>query len=340
MRSADSVAAEASVSTVSRGLASLLLGVALTGWPQFSAAGTWTDRPASEWLEKMARAAQNLNYDGTFVYRNGDRMESMRIIHLATPSGERERMFSLTGAAREVLRDNEKVTCILPDHQSVVVAKSRPRSVTLRVFHPREGFARYYSLSSQPGARVAGRKTAFIKVTPKDEYRYGYRLWLDRVTGLLLKSELVGDAGRALEQIVYTDIKIPATIPAELLEPAISGEGYTWYTANGSETTATVGMSSDWAVAWLPDGFEMSERMLDPTSLSRMPIEHLVYSDGLASISVFIERMSSSAELIEGHSNMGAINAYGRVYDDYQITVVGEVPSITVERVADSVRRR
>jgi sigma-E factor negative regulatory protein RseB len=207
------------------------------------------------------------------------------------------------------------------------------------VFHPREGFAKHYALSSQPGARVAGRKTAFIKVTPKDEYRYGYRLWLDRVTGLLLKSELVGDSGRALEQIVYTDIKIPATIPAELLEPAISGEGYTWYTDNGSKTTATRDMSSDWSVGWLPDGFEMSERVLDPTSLSKMP-EHLVYTDGLASVSVFIERQSSATEPIEGHSNMGAMNAYGRVHDEYQITVVGEVPSITVERVADSVERR
>jgi sigma-E factor negative regulatory protein RseB len=325
------------MATARRGLASVLFGLGLSAWFQLSVAGTWSERPASEWLEKMAAAAQSLNYDGTFVYRNGDRMESMRIIHLATPDGERERMFSLTGAAREVLRDSEKVTCILPDNQSVVVTKSRPRAVTLRVFDPPEGFSRHYVLSSQPGERVAGRKTALIKVRPKDEYRYGYRLWLDRVTGLLLKSELVGDAGRALEQIVYTDIKMPATIPDELLQPAISGAGYTWYSDNGSNAPQ---MTNAWFVGWLPDGFEMSDRVFDPTSLSKMPIEHLVYTDGLASVSVFIERLSSAAEVIEGHSNMGAMNAYGRVQGDYQITVVGEVPSITVERVADSVERR
>ncbi len=332
--------ADALIFAARRGFASFVFGVAFTAWSYSSVAGTWTERPASEWLEKMANASQSLNYDGTFVYRNGDRMESMRIIHRATPGGERERMFSLTGAAREVLRDSEKVTCILPDSQSVVVTKSRPRSVTLRVFDPKEGFARHYALSSQPGERVAGRKTALIKVTPKDEYRYGYRLWLDRVTGLLLKSELVGDAGRALEQIVYTDIKMPATIPDELLEPAISGEGYTWYTDNGSKSLSASDTGDAWSVGWLPDGFEMSERVFDPTSLSKMPIEHLVYTDGLASVSVFIERTSSATERIEGHSNMGAMNAYGRVHDDYQITVVGEVPSITVERVADSVERR
>ncbi len=340
MRSGGSAHPDVIMATARRGVTSVVLGLALTVWSHLSLAGTWSERPASEWLEKMAAAAQNLNYDGTFVYRNGDRMESMRIIHLATPNGERERMFSLTGAAREVLRDNEKVTCILPDSQSVVVTKRRPRAVTLRVFDPREGFSRHYVLSSQPGERVAGRKTALIEVRPKDEYRYGYRLWLDRVTGLLLKSELVGDAGRALEQIVYTDIKMPATIPAELLQPAISGAGYTWYSDNGSNTLPVAEMASGWFVGWQPDGFEMSDRVFDPTSLSRMPIEHLVYTDGLASVSVFIERLSSAAEGIEGHSNMGAMNAYGRVHGDYQITVVGEVPSITVERVADSVERR
>lgn len=331
---------DALISSLRRGLAPFVFGVAFTAWSHLSFAGTWSERPASEWLEKMARASQSLNYDGTFVYRNGDRMESMRIIHRAAPGGERERMFSLTGAAREVLRDSEKVTCILPDNQSVVVTKSRPRSVTLRVFDPRDGFAKHYELSSQPGERVAGRKTALIKVKPKDEYRYGYRLWLDRVTGLLLKSELVGDAGRALEQIVYTDIKMPATIPDELLEPAISGDGFTWYTDNDPLTPAAMSTAEPWSVGWLPDGFDISERVVDPTSLSRMPMEHLVYSDGLASISVFIERLTSATEGINGHSNMGAINAYGRVEDDYQITVVGEVPSITVERVADSVERR
>lgn len=326
--------------SLSRWMATAVTGVMLAGWPLPPTAGTWSEKPASVWLEKMAEAARSLNYDGTFVYRSGDRMESMRIIHRATPEGEQERMYSLTGAAREVLRDSRTVTCILPDKKSVVVTKSRPRTVSLRVIDPREGFSRYYALSSQAGERVAGRKTALISVMPVDRYRYGYRLWLDRVTGLLLKSELVGDAGRAVEQIVYTDIKLPDRIPDHLLKPAISGDGFTWY-QNNQEPKAEASPSSDqWGVGWLPRGFEMSSRGFDPASLSRMPVEHRVYSDGLASLSVFIERLNAAAEPLDGHSNMGAINAYGRVLDTFQITVVGEVPSITVERVADSVVKR
>lgn len=288
----------------------------------------------------MAQAAHTLNYDGTFVYRNGDRIESMRIIHRASPDGGRERMYSLTGAAREVLRDSKKVICILPDNRSVVVAKSRPRSVALRVLDPEEGVAKHYLLSVREGERVAARNTVKILVNPRDEYRYEYRLWLDRVTGLLLKSELVGDSGRALEQIVYTDLKLPADIPDALLEPAISGEGFTWYRDDASQDYSPPDSGNDWSVGWLPEGFHMSDRVFDPTSLSRMPVEHLVYSDGLASLSVFIETLGSASERLEGHSNMGAINAYGRVLGDFQITVVGEVPSITVERVADSVAPR
>lgn len=302
--------------------------------------GTEFDESAHAWLTRMADATQTLNYDGTFVYRNGDRIESMRIIHRASPGEERERMFSLTGAAREVLRDKNKVTCILPDSQSVVVVKSRPRSLAPHVFDPQDGFTQFYRLSAHPGERVVGRETTRVSVEPIDEYRYGYRLWLDQLTGLLLKSELVSGQGSALEQIVYTNIRLPAHIPDELLMPDISGDRYTWYTDDRPLTRTDTGAGHRWVVTWVPEGFTMSDRAYDPTSVSRNPVQHLVYSDGLASMSVFIERLDDAKERLEGLSGMGAINAYGSVIGDYQVTVVGEVPELTVEKVGQSVRRR
>jgi sigma-E factor negative regulatory protein RseB len=249
-------------------------------------------------------------------------------------------MVSLSGAPREVLRDSEKVTCILPDNRSVVVAKSRPRSVALRTFDPQEGFAEHYRLSTGSGERVAGRDTMMVSVDAVDEFRYSYRLWLDRITGLLLKSELIGEADQALEQIVYTDIKLPARIPDHLLEPSISGEGFTWYREDTAKTTSEAQTNDAWSVGWLPEGFEMSDRVYNPTGVSRMSVEHLVYSDGLASVSVFIERLDTAAERLEGPSRMGAINAFGSVINSFQVTVVGEVPGVTVERVGKSVTRR
>lgn len=296
---------------------------------------------AQRLLERVAEAATRLNYDGTFVYRNGDWMESMRIIHRAGNPGGRgsqARLLSLSGAAREVIRDENRVTCILPDSESVQISKSKPRAVSgFSVFNPRGDFQQHYSLSTAAGERVAGRDTRQVSVMPKDMYRYGYQLSVDKETGFLLKSELLDLNGKPLEQIIYTTLELPQSIPDELLEPGISGQGFTWYTRDAPTSPVR---ESLWAVHWLPAGFSMQDRATDPAALGRMPVEHLVYTDGLASVSVFIEHLKASGDGLEGISRMGAVNAFGIIVDGYQITAVGEIPAAAVERVALSVAKR
>ncbi|NIP48041.1 MAG: hypothetical protein GWN21_18660 [Gammaproteobacteria bacterium] len=293
-------------------------------------------------LDRMAKAAQTLNYDGTFVYRNGATIQSMRIIHRFGSDGERERLVALSGAAREVLRDRERVTCILPDSHSVVVAKSRPRTFPhSKLFESDRRFQRYYAMSVQKGERIAGRHTELVAVAPLDRFRYGYRLWMDRDTGLLLKSELIDEHDAIVEQIVYTNIELPATISDELLEPEISGAGYTWYRdeAPAPSSSPQSPGASQWSPEWLPDGFELHDHAHNPIVEGREPVEHMVFSDGLASLSVFIERLDSTARPLDGPSSMGALNAYGSMVKGFQVTVVGEVPGATVERVALSIMR-
>lgn len=298
---------------------------------------------AQQRLNRMAKAAQTLNYDGTFVYRNGATIQSMRIIHRFDTEGERERLVAMSGTAREVLRDRERVTCILPDSQSVVVAKSRPRTFPYsKVLEPGSGFESFYALSVHGGERIAGRYTELVTVQPKDQFRYGYRLWMDRDTGLLLKSELIGEHAEIVEQLVYTNIDLPAEISDELLEPAISGAGYTWYEDDGHSSSDASGSGAEprWHPGWLPDGFELRDYAQNSILASRDPVEHLMFSDGLASVSVFIERLGAASEPLDGLSSMGAVNAFGSMVDGFQVTVVGEVPASTVERVARSITRR
>ena len=315
------------------------LGALLFGFAGHAASGGEVATDPQATLDRMARAAQTLNYDGTFVYSNGGKMQSMRIIHRAEKDGERERLVALSGAAREVLRDRERVTCILPDSQSVVVAKSRPRDFPHSpLFDPGTGFARFYTMSIGYGERIAGRHTQLVTVEPRDRYRYGYRLWMDRETGLLLKSELVDENGEVAEQLVYTHIELPESIPDALLEPEVSGAGYTWY--RDASGTAERGARPAGEPAWLPEGFDMSNHARDPILESRTPVEHLVFSDGLASLSVFIERLDEAATPLRGLDSMGAVHAFGSVVNGYQITVVGEVPAATVTRVAESMARR
>lgn len=297
---------------------------------------------AQKSLDRMVKAAQTLNYDGTFVYRNGATMQSMRIIHRSGGEGERERLVALSGAAREVIRDRERVTCILPDRQSVVVAKSQQRQFPhSKLFQSGSGFARYYTLRAGPGERIAGRHTQRVTVEPHDRFRYDYRLWMDRDSGLLLKSELVDEHGEIVEQLVYTNIALPESISDELLEPEISGAGYTWYNDEKVDSASPGNMAEPgWFPTWLPDGFDLHDHARDPILSSRDPVEHLVFSDGLASVSVFIERLDTTSEPLDGLDSMGAVNAFGSMVDDLQITVVGEVPAATVERVSASIARR
>ena len=296
---------------------------------------------ARMWLDRMAHASQMLNYDGTFIYRNGGRVESMRIIHRRDPDGERERLVSLNGVAREVIRDPSRVTCILPDSRSVVVTKSRPRSLMLAQLYGRsDTISKHYKLRGSNGDRVAGRTTKLVAIQPRDHYRYGYRLSIDEETALLLRSELVTGDGIGLEQIIYTSIALPEIIPDELLRPGISDEGFKRISSEPRTASGTAASEMNWSTDWLPDGFVMGERTEDPGKLGRRPVEQMVYTDGLASLSVFIERLEATSERLEGLSTMGAVNAFGRLVDGFQVTVVGEVPAVTVESVAGSVRRQ
>jgi sigma-E factor negative regulatory protein RseB len=296
------------------------------------------DAQARHWLTRVSEAASSLSYDGTFVYRNGDSIESMRIIHRADAGGSKARLLSLSGEAREVIRDADRVTCFLPDSGSVMVNKARPKPVGgFSVFNPRGDFSEQYDLQLASGERVAGRSTRLVTVMPRDEWRYGYRLFVDEQSGFLLKSELVVGEGSVLEQIVFTRLELPKSITDDLLRPGVSGEGFTWYTSPGPDAAPR---DATWSVGWLPAGFTMSDRATDPAGAGRMPVEHLVYTDGLASVSVFIEHLDAQGERLEGLSRMGAVNAYGTMVAGFQVTAVGEVPGGTVERIGRSVARR
>ena len=305
------------------------------------------DAEARGWLERVVRASRSLDYVGTFIYRNGSLIQSMKIVHRADPDGSRERLVALSGAAREVIRDGRRVTCILPDDRTVVITKRRPRGLYLSALPDPEfaigpDVAERYVLSSGGVERVAGREAAVIDVRPKDRYRYGFRLAADRQTGLLLKSELLGDGRTVLEQIVYTHLELPDSIPDEALEPQVSDTGFTRYEAAVSSGAGhgPEARTQEWEVRWLPAGFRMTGESYDPIRPGGGPVDHRVYSDGLVSLSIFIERVLDAGSRFEGRSSVGAVNAFSRIVGEFQISVVGEVPGITVEKVAASIVQR
>lgn len=294
-----------------------------------------TSSQARQLINAMSAAAKHLNYDGVFVYRHGNRLDTLRIIHQGDGDQERERLVSLTGFAREVIRDADSVTCYFPDDQAVMVEKSRPRKfLATQLPHPIEKIADFYDFSVTGKERVAGRAAWVVNITPRDDYRYGYQLWIDEETRLLLKSELHDDSGWPVEQILFTSITFPADIQPDLLKPALSGKGYTWYTSKVA-ATAIASDTSAWLVSSPPAGFvldAMEKQQADDSAL-----EHIVYTDGLAMVSIFIERMQAGEQSRTQPVIVGGVNTVAVYSNGYQITAMGEVPLKTVRQMASSV---
>ena len=297
-----------------------------------------------KWLMRINDAAHNLNYEGIFVYSYGSTLEAMRVIHQIDAGGVKERIYSLNGSPREIIRDEAQVWCYAPEQKMGVhefrdvSAQNFPNILPQKLGK----LPRNYELSLGRASRVADRAAQQILIVPLDEFRYGYALWADIETGLLLKATLVDRDHNTVEQYMFTQVMIGVSIPQSALEPLTPKEDLKWFSV-GSEMKKTehvVVEQPRWKVDSLPSGFTVSRQIMRQSPIRKNMMEHYVYSDGLAAVSVFIEMIGDNTlPQINGISRMGAVHAFGHAQDGYHITVVGEVPSATVDMMGMSVSR-
>lgn len=296
------------------------------------------------WLERMNAALQDLNYQGTFVYLRSDRMETLQVTHRGDKEGGVERIISLTGPKREIVRDHKNVKCILPANRSVLVERRYGAASRLVAAIPAgmdaDKLAAYYRFRDLGTDRVAGIECKVIGIEPRDGYRYGYKLWLDAKTAMLMRSDLLDQNEHLVERVVFTSLKYPQTISDKALAPTEIGSGYTWNIQGDSEKPLQEEQDVSWHADNLPAGFKLSLSDVQRVAGAGHPVRHLVYSDGLASVSVFAELVSPGRKLLLGPSRVGAVNAYGRTVDGRHLTVVGEVPAVTVEMIAKAMQLR
>jgi len=294
----------------------------------------------SRMIAAIPKATQTLSYEGEFIYAHDTHLDAMRIVHRADQDAPAERLVSLSGPAREVVRLGDKVTCTFSDHRSVLVERRQPRDfVTLALSEPVETIARHYEFKQLADDRVAGRTARVISIQPRKADRHSYQLWVDAASNLLLRSAVIDGTGKVLEQVMFTEVSIGGEIPANSLEPEVDGEGFTWYT-NEKQPPAPRSGDAALQVQWVPEGFALKDLHTQKRASGRKPMHHVVYSDGLAMVSVFVEEISSKEPPLEGYSTLGAVNAFSRLQDRHQVTVVGEVPQATVRRIAESVSIR
>jgi sigma-E factor negative regulatory protein RseB len=306
----------------------------------FFGTSVFAETEAMKMLERMGNAAKQLNYEGVFAYQTGKNLQSIRIIHRADEQGEIERLVSLNGSAREVIRTNDLVTCIFPEGKRIHVNR-RPlgRGFPSDLLRRLDSATPYYDVVKGKSGRVADRLADELIIKPIDDYRYGFRLWVDKTTDLLLKSELLAENGDVLETFAFSTVDIDILITDEQLQPKIIGKEMTWNRSEpdtGPNMAASKGVSS-WQVLWLPEGFSLVAQQSRLKAKNGAAVEQRVYSDGLSSVSIFIEKIKARHSHLHGGSTMGAVNAFGTIVDAHFVTVVGEVPLQTVEKIGASI---
>jgi sigma-E factor negative regulatory protein RseB len=290
-------------------------------------------------LQSMNEALRGLNYAGTVVYSHGNQMQTLRVFHRADENGEYERLVSLNGPPREVIRDGKKVTCILPDQNSVVVQKNSGTGGFLQGLpHTPEALEGSYRLAIDGGARLVGRYAKILSVYPEDGLRYGYRFWIDQATSSPLRSAVIDHRGRVLEQIMFTEMKVHDVLPMELLEPQMSAVGLKEYHSGGAVESG-VGEQTEWQIRWLPAGFKVSLHQRLKMANAPAPTEHIIISDGVATISVYIDRIVDERPKV-GVSHFGMVSSYEMINQAHHITVMGEVPIGTAQLVAQALELR
>jgi sigma-E factor negative regulatory protein RseB len=315
-----------------------LLRAALLAAATFAASEAAVAQEVAEWLARAAAAAQQQNYVGTIVYQHGERSETSRLVHLNENGDEFEKLVNLDGPAREVIRRNGEVRCYYPDAKFVRIEPSTFRNAFPSLSKQQQtALTEHYRFRMAERARVAGIETQAWVFEPKDKLRYGHKFWADTATGLLIKARLLAGRDEVVEQFAFTEISIGAKIDREMVKPtwAETPEGWRVHNLLPGEFESK---ETGWTVARVPPGFM---KIMDGFRRlhGRRQVAHLVYSDGLVAVSVFIEPIGGASHPI-GNARQGGMNVYVRQQDDNLVTVLGEVPPGTVQQMAKSVMRR
>lgn len=308
----------------------------LTALTAVSSAPAMADT-AMEWVQKMSNAMRQQSYQGRFVYLHRNQLESMEITHISDERGIAERLVSLNGEARQVFRNNSELTCIWPESGKALVETSRRNNYS-PIFIPEDitRLAKFYDIKLAGEARVANKNTVVVAIRPKDKFRYGLQFWINAEHGLMMKSSLFDSQGREVEQVMFTSLELISEDQKRFvaIEPVIES-GFSVDRFESGDGSIALAADQAWQIDGLPGGFwrESDYKRQDPDSDSQ--VHQMVFTDGLASLSVFIEQKTGS--LIQGANSMGAVNAYIRIVDDHSITAIGEVPAVTVQRFAESI---
>lgn len=311
--------------------ASLMLAVALL----VQSNNVFADREPQEWLNQMGIAVQSTSYEGTVIRIQDGKAEALKVVHTIENGIIREKLVAQEGDGLEIIRNGNEVHHVLPDRRFVLVEEWDDQSTLFSTLPSSDiRFGNEYDIAVVKNERIAGREAVVLAIRPHDAYRYGHRIWLDTETSFPLQTQLISE-GKAIEQLKFAEISFNQEIQASALQPSYSTEHFTWLRQSSRHEGASI--ETSWSSAELPAGFRAVSTHEEAMHGSDELVTHILFSDGLANVSVFIA--AKSGELTVGPARVGGSNSYSVESGNFEITAMGEVPAITVEQIATTMRQ-
>ena len=294
------------------------------------------DLPPHQLLERMNEAVRTLDYEGRFVVQSGEQLDAMYIVHRADNGAEKERVVALNGEPREFIRSDEAIACLVPGKDQHINIGRRANG---RSFSPLRGVSgaqldATYSVELLEPARVAGREAHQVLIQPRDDLRFGYRLYVDKASNLPLRSVMLDDSQGIVSQMMFVELRVGQAITP--IERDISAMQMAQ--AEPVEDSSIERLAPPaWMFDDLPTGFQLNVHRRRSDNAADGPLEHFIFSDGLATVSVYVQPGRHGGEF-DGVSQRGAASAIGRSLGEHEVIVVGEVPIKTLQMFAQHIR--
>jgi sigma-E factor negative regulatory protein RseB len=316
----------------------------------------------TDWLHKMEQALDQQSFSGRFVHVIGNKVRSLQMLHTQINGDTYERLTHLDGPKREIIRQGQKIYCYFPGKPTLLLnqpAKPQARLNTSPVSRnlnlPINAIEAHYRLSQLSPDRIAGLAAIPLRLTPRDAHRYQYEFWLEANSGLLIKSIISTSSGEALENFEFTQLELNAKLsPSDFDAQNTEGTAVGNKTPSSTKPNPKTGINAtaqaalpDWQVIWLPEGFVQTHIHINSPQQPHNPLAMKLFTDGLASFSIFIESLPLKSELLPS-TTQGATLSTSRWLDAhdhraspdqrYAATLLGEIPMQSAKKIIESIQ--
>ncbi len=297
---------------------------------------------ALEWLKKIADSSRTVSYSGSFVYQRGNHVETSRVIHYVNQAGGVfERLETLDGPPREIVRANDHVTAYIPDARVVLIERRSTRHLPIMLPEKLSDLMQHYEVKRLDVDRLGGFECVWIGIVPKDKLRYGRKFCAELESGLPLRAQVFNENAQVIESFGFSQLTLGGKFSRDEVASRYEKRAATqrWRVDRSALDVMEQAADTGWVVGNLPTGFRKAMEVKRTIAGRPLAVPHLVFSDGLAAISIFVEpklRELTGKPL----TNQGAVHIYKRVIGDNVITVLGEAPAATVMQIANSMEAR